>query len=122
MQLRVSLVKIICGVSVFITSTAIGMPSTDSMTICYGVSANDKQSFKTPCMVTNTGGCGSLVTIYQIKGKEYMIVSEDSKEWLNNKPFKSYTRGAFFERQDSYQQEYSYYCYQSKAAHFCAKQ
>lgn len=122
MRLQAALVKIGCGVSVFITSAVFAMPSTDSMTICYGVGANDKQSFKTPCIVTNTGGGGSLVTIYQINGKDYTIVSEDGGEWLNNKPFQAYTRGDFFERQSGYQDDYAYYCYQSKAAHFCAKQ
>ena len=122
MQLRVGLAKIGIGVSVFITSAVFAMPSTDSMTICYGVGANDKQSFKTPCIVTNTGGGGSLVTIYQIKGKDYTVVSEDGGEWLNDKPFKAYTRGAFFERLPSDNDDFNYFCYQSKAAHFCVKQ
>lgn len=122
MQLRAGLVKIGIGVSFFITSVVFAMPSTDSMTICYGVGTDDKQSFKTPCMVTNTGGGGSLVTIYQIKGKDYTIVSEDGGKWLNDKPFKTYTRGAFFERLNSDNDGFNYFCYQSKAVHFCAKQ
>lgn len=122
MRSRTVLLKIGIGVSLLLSSVSFAMPSTDSMTICYGVGADDKQSFKTPCIVTNTGGGGSLVTIYQIKGKDYTIVSEDGGEWLNDKPFKTYARGAFFERLPSDTDDFNYFCYQSKAVHFCVKQ
>ena len=122
MRLQAVLVKTSIMVSVLVSTISFAMPSNDSMTICYGVDATDKQSFKTPCMVTNTGGGGSLVTIYRIKSKDYTIVSEAGGEWLNDKPFKNYTSGAFFERLPSNADDFDYFCYQSKAAHFCAKQ
>jgi hypothetical protein len=97
-RLWTSLVKIGIGASLGVAATCFAMPETDDIAICYGVGADDKQTFKTPCTVTNTGGGGSIVTIYQIKDKQYTVVSESSGDWLNEQPYTSYTRGAFFER------------------------
>lgn len=98
------------------------MPELDSMTICYEVGKDDTLTSKHPCMVTNTGGGGSLVTIYQYEGKEYTIVSEQSGDYLNDEPYHEYTRGQFFERLDPAKLDYSYYCYESNSVHFCSKQ
>lgn len=123
MRLLANWGKISIGVCFGIVSLCVNaMPEVDSMTICYGVDSNDKQSFKAPCIVTNTGGGGSLVTIYQFNNKEYTIVSEDSGNWLNDEPFEGYTRGVFFERLSPSEMDYSYFCYQSKSVHFCSKQ
>lgn len=125
MRLMVSLGKIGIGVSLIasalVSISSYAGPEIDHMTICYGVNSKDKMSFKKPCIVTNTGGSGTIVTIYQIDNKEYTIVHEDGGDWLNDKPYKGYLRDAFFRRTKD-TDDYSYYCYQSKIAHFCSKQ
>ena len=59
-------------------------PETDKMTICYGVDKQDNMSFKTPCIVTDTGYNGIMILIYQINGKKYVI--ESSVESKNGLP------------------------------------
>lgn len=97
-------------------------PETDKMTICYGVDKQDNMSFKTPCIVTDTGYNGIMILIYQINGKKYVIESSDEGDFLNGKDYKSYVRGAFFKRVPDNDESYSYYCYKSKEAHFCSQQ
>lgn len=103
-------------------SQASARPATDKMTICYGVDKQDKMSFKTPCIATNTGGAGVMVLIYQINGREYLIESSDDGDFLNGRAYTTYLRDAFFGRVPDSSDAYSYYCYKSKAAHFCSQQ
>ena len=97
-------------------------PTTDKMTICYGVDKQDNMSFKTPCMVSDWGGAGLSVLTYRINDKDYDIETSDDGDFLNGKPYKTYVRDAFFSRLTDGSDEYSYYCYKSKLAHFCSQQ
>lgn len=97
-------------------------PEVDKITICYGVDKQDNMSFRTPCIATNTGGAGINILIYQFKDKEYAIESSDFGEYLNGEPYTTYVRDAFFNRNHDDSDSYSYFCYQSKTAHFCSKQ
>lgn len=109
---------------IFIANQTLARPTTDHMTICYGVDKKDNMSFKTPCMVSSAGGAGVHVVTYQIKGKEYHIEQSDYTDSLNGQPYKTYVRGAFFERMPDTTEEgdYSFFCYKSRQAHFCSKQ
>ncbi|WP_230656894.1 hypothetical protein [Psychrobacter sp. I-STPA10] len=123
MRLLAGLGKIGIGVSLIfgLIFSANARPAIDTMTICYGVNNQDGMAYRTPCIATDTGGAGSNILIYQIKDKEYWIVEEEGGEWLNNEPYETYVRDAFFHRTGD-NDEYSYFCYQSASAHFCSKQ
>ena len=104
------------------TNQASSRPTIDKMTICYGVDKQDNMSFKTPCMVSDWGGAGLSVLMYRINDKDYDIETSDDGDFLNGKPYKTYVRDAFFSRLTDGSDEYSYYCYKSKLAHFCSQQ
>lgn len=97
-------------------------PTTDKMTICYGVDKQDNMSFKTPCMASDWGGAGLSVLTYRINGKDYDIESSNDGDFLNGKAYTTYLRDAFFSRVPDSSNVYTYYCYKSTAAHFCSQQ
>lgn len=116
-----SIKKIIISVAILGTfSTSVfARPETDTSTICYGVNAQGKQTYKKPCIVTSTGGAGESITIFDISGKKYEMFESNYHNTLNGISFKSYSRDAFFQKTSD--PDAPYYCHQSKKAHFCFK-
>ena len=73
-------------------------PTTDKMTICYGVDKQDNMSFKTPCMVSDWGGAGLSVLTYRINGKDYDLETSNDDDFLNGTQYKIYVRDDFYNR------------------------
>ena len=91
---------------------AYARPDVDQLTICYGVK-NNKVAFKTPCIVTNTGGAGVSILEYQFKDRKYMIENSDSGNFLNDKKYVGYMRDSFF-NVTNIEKEKKFFCYENK--------
>lgn len=122
--------KKLLPILVIIVSTLVqARPSVDTMRICYGV-RHGQQTFKEPCMVTDTGGAGVSALIYKIRGVEYTIEQSGEEDTLNGKTYKTYLRDAFFEKiaepsEDTKPSEDSvFFCYRTDdhKIEFCSKQ
>ncbi len=95
---------------------------TDQISICYGVK-NNKVAFKTPCIVTNTGGAGVSILEYSFKERKYTIESSDSGDFLNGQKYVGYMRDSFF-KVTNVESEKKFFCYKTedKKIDFCSVQ